>query len=469
MSPSTAPPVQPPAGELDARLRSLFQRTAAEIALPSPRSARAAVRRRLARLQRRRRLRHALGTSTLAAGIVAGAGPLRPGTTASVSAPPGTEAGTHDDGAPAPTQPPLPSPSPPAPPPRPAPPRPVPAENPIWSWDAIDNVARPAADPGALHAAGLFHVYTTSSEHCVSGDCRQYWVPRFTSPELAEPGRLSRDAMPVRPAWVDPDDRVIWAPSVARIGDRFVLYFAATSGRPRDGGMKCLGAAVSAGPEGPFVPLDEPLRCTPGYWAIDPYPVYASGVWHLLWRQDDAAHTTGRIVAAPLGPNGLAIVGDLAHTLVVGEFPWEEGYPIGEPGIGPIENPAMVRHPATGEWLLTWSANLWQTGAYATGLAICDGPLGPCRRMSQEAPWVRGSTDPGLATTAELSGIGGLSFVTGPDGQAYAVLHGYAGAAPTPGSRRVAWTFRVEAVPGTGYRLVDVRRNLSAAPAVYQS
>ena len=84
----------------------------------------------------------------------------------------------------------------------------------------------------------------------------------------------------------------------------------------------------------------------------------------------------------------------------------------------------MARHPLTGELLLTWSANLWETQDYATGLAVCDGPLGPCRRTS-DRPWLRTHESVGVATSARFGGAGGLSFATAPDGHLYAVLHAY--------------------------------------------
>jgi hypothetical protein len=329
-----------------------------------------------------------------------------------------------------------------------------------WSSDPGERVDREAADPGALWADGGLYIYATSATHCVRGTCRDYRVPRFGSPEPSVQGRLEGDAMPGRPDWVAPDDDAIWAPAAARIDDRFVLYFAASAAGSGDAPLKCLGAAISPSPAGPFAPLPRPLHCTPDYWSIDPYPVTDGQHWYLLWRQDDGAHVTGRIVAARLSPDGLAIAGSTRRTLLVGNYSWEEGYPADTPGIGPIENPAMARHPATGEWLLTWSANRWETQHYATGLAVCAGPLGPCRRTTGASPWIRTSADPSIATTARLKGTGGLSFAAGPGNQLYAVLHAYRGAGQAPGALRVAWAFRVEP-SGTpaGYRLIEIARN----------
>jgi hypothetical protein len=464
-------PALPPPSDLDARLQRLLQQTAGGVDFSSRHAARAAVRRRLGMLYRRRRVRQALGSSTLAAGMAIGGVQLQHGSHTGSTAEPAAPATPARDTAPGRDRPPgTTATSDPTPAGEGTPP-PAPAAPHSWSWDPGEGIDRVAADPGVLYADGRFHVYTTSTNHCVNGACQEYRVPRFTTPDLARAGRLDGDAMPARPGWVAPDDRAIWAPAVARIGERYVLYFAATSGRPQDTGMKCLGAAVSSAPEGPFDPLPGPLVCTPGYWNIDPYPVADGDAWHLLWRQDDSANVTGRIVAARLRPDGLGLTGSAnppVTTLLVGEFPWEEGHPHGTPGIGPIENPAMTRHPATGDWLLTWSANRWETQDYATGLATCAGPLGPCQRISRASPWLRTSPGPGITTTARLGGAGGLSFAIGPDGQLYAVFHAYHGSGQAPSALRVAWACRVEAptAPGRGYRLAEIARNRSAGSAV---
>jgi Glycosyl hydrolases family 43 len=448
---SPAVPVPSDRAALDARLHALLQRAVGDIATAPPRAARSSVRRRVALLRRRRLLRHALGSGTLAAGMVAGGVHGRLDGQAGPGVAPATSAAPRGSTAP---------PTAPAGPSAPA----LPATS--WTWDPGEGVEREAADPGALYADGAFHVYATSATHCVRGACRHYRVPRFTGADLATPGRLAGDAMPARPGWVAPGDDAIWAPAPARIGDRYVLFFAATAAGSEHAGLKCLGAAMSATPAGPFAPLADPLHCTPGYWSIDPYPISDGGRWYLLWRQDDGANATGRIVAAQLGRDGLALAGP-ATTLHVGAFLWETGDREGAPGIGPVENPAMARHPATGDWLLTWSANRWETRGYATGLAICAGPLGPCGPIGGGSPWVRTDADPGIVTSAQLGGAGGLSFVVGPGGQLSAVLHAYRGADDDPEGLRVAWAYRVEpSVPPAGYRLIEIARNHSAAASV---
>jgi len=344
-----------------------------------------------------------------------------------------------------------------------------------WSHDGFWEMDRPLADPSALYAGGEFNVYTTTAHACVPGSCPTYWVPRFTSSSLSSTAGLRSDAMPARPPWVDARQRTIWAPSVIKLGRGYVMYFSATAGQ-RQGhaaGKKCIGAAASPSPAGPFLPLDRALMCgPPGYWALDPYAVSDGVHLYLLWREDDAAHVRGKIVGAQLAPDGLSFHGAIKRTLVAGEFPWEDGsrtapaHPTGQgrrlppgadpgrSGIGPIENPAMARHPDTGRWLLTWSANRWDTQDYATGLAVCRGPLGPCERLSREKPWLHTSEDSAIDTSAEFGGAGGLSFVTGPDRRLYAVFHAYRGTDTAAESARIGWAYRVDAVADR-YELVE--------------
>src|SRR5262245_31966228 len=174
----------------------------------------------------------------------------------------GTSGTTTTETAPG-SRPPLPGPqNPPAP-------EPGPGGWDSWTRDP-SGTDHELADPGAVYADGAFHAYGTSSTQCVAGKCGMWWVPRFTSPALDESATPAGDAMPDRPAWVPESDRAIWAPSVAHVGDRYVLYFAATAASGPHEGHKCLGAAQSASPTGPFVPEPHPVRCEAGLWSLAP-------------------------------------------------------------------------------------------------------------------------------------------------------------------------------------------------------
>jgi hypothetical protein len=342
-----------------------------------------------------------------------------------------------------------------------------------WSHDGFWEMDRPLADPGAMYAGDEFHVWTTTAPACIPGSCPVYWVPHFTSSSLSSGAGLRSDAMPARPAWVDADHREIWAPHVVKVGRTYVMYFSATAGRGANAGKKCIGTAVAPRVAGPFLPQPHGLACGPrGYWALDPYAVTDGVHWYLLWREDDASHVRGKIVGAQLAPDGLSFKGAPKRTLMVAEYPWEDGSQKAAPhtagpgrrlppgtgpgrsGIGPIENPAMARHPDTGEWLLTWSANRWDTQDYATGLARCDRPLGRCHRLSKDAPWLHTSEDSAVDTSAEFGGAGGLSFVNGPDHDLYAIFHAYRGTDTNAESRRIGWAYKVVAF-GDTYELVE--------------
>jgi hypothetical protein len=337
-----------------------------------------------------------------------------------------------------------------------------------WSHDAFWKIDRPLADPAPIVADGEVDVYATSASECFPGGCPMYWVPRYTSRSLTATAALQADAMPDRPPWVDHADRAIWGPSVARIGATYVMYFAATAAGGPNRGDKCIGTATSPTPAGPFEAAHEPMVCAdPGFWALDPYAVADGTRWFLLWREDDAAHTTGRIVGAQLSARGLGLRGAAKRTILTGRFAWEDGSRHGPPvpstsgrrlpavlgrsaaGIGPIENPDVARDPDTGQWLLTWSANRWDTADYATGLATCRGPLGPCRAVSRDRPWLRTSDDTSIGTNASFTGAGGLSFVTAPDGHLYAVFAAYRGSGAPDDLIRVGWVYRVVAARDT--------------------
>jgi glycosyl hydrolase family 43 len=359
-----------------------------------------------------------------------------------------------------------------------------------WSHDRWAGSDRELADPGVLEVGGRVHAYATSAWQCGTAGCGQMWVPRFEGLSLRRPGRLVGDAMPDRPAWVSSRDRDIWAPSVVAVGGGYTMYFGATAAGGSAAGMKCIGRARADRPEGPFLPADRPLRCTRGYWNIDPSVVEDGGRRFLLWREDDAAHVTGKIVVAELAPDGRTLV-SRPRTLVTGTEPWEDGYPPGsrsqapanrdvdhdatvdtttvgarhlpdaartvaDPvGIGPVENPSMARHPATGEWLLTWSANRWETQRYATGLALCAGPAGPCLRVTQGAPWLRRSTGPNVVTSAAFGGAGGMTLVA-DGGDLYAVFHAYRGDGHHPAQPRIAWAYRVVPAGPARYQLTEL-------------
>jgi hypothetical protein len=198
------------------------------------------------------------------------------------------------------------------------------------------------------------------------------------------------EGLPRLPAWSTPG--AVWAPSVLRRDDVFVLYYATThvvSGR------QCISRATASQSQGPFEDHSEgPLVCpTELGGAIDPSPFVAEdGATYLLWKADgNCCGMPTRIFIQPLSDDGLEVAGP-PRELLGSTLPWEAGV---------VEAPAMVEHD--GAVYLFYSGNAWNSASYAVGYARCDTPLGPCRKPL-EGPW--------LASSPEAAGPGGQEFFT---------------------------------------------------------
>ena len=126
----------------------------------------------------------------------------------------------------------------------------------------------------------------------------------------------------------------------------------------------------------------------------------------LLYKSDgNCCDTLTVLWIRELTPDGLGFVGDPVPLLRTTE-PWE----------GPlIEGPSMSEYD--GRFYLMYSANDWNSADYATGLATCETPTGPCRK--QLGPW--------LATHGDASGPGGAEQFTDAEGRRWAVYHAWVG------------------------------------------
>ncbi|MFO6446807.1 glycoside hydrolase family 43 protein [Erythrobacter sp. NE805] len=153
---------------------------------------------------------------------------------------------------------------------------PVPPEGPRVAIDAD------FPDPAAITAAdGTTYVYATQG--MVEGRMANIQLAR--SRDLARWERLG-DALPVKPAWAS-RTQDFWAPHVAKVGERWLLYYSAKPDAaladPERG--LCLAVASAARPEGPFTDMGAPLLCGPGFVNIDPmlFADPASGRLLLYW------------------------------------------------------------------------------------------------------------------------------------------------------------------------------------------
>ncbi len=243
-----------------------------------------------------------------------------------------------------------------------------------------------------------------------------------------------RNAMPNLPAWVDPSgnpagESDIWAPTVARIGSQYVMWFGAhhRDATTDEGNDQCIGRAVASSPMGPYAPDAQPVYCglppegagngLPasngfGRGALDPQVFRApDGALYLLVA---ITRTEANIGVLRLGADGSVQGGRNATPTVLQRlaYPWHDGTDDGSRRGGFLENPSMVFEPQTGSYLLFYSAGAWQTSSYNTGFARCATPTGPC------TPDPRG---PFLKSGPTRTGPGGLTAFAAPDGSLRAV------------------------------------------------
>jgi hypothetical protein len=190
--------------------------------------------------------------------------------------------------------------------------------------------------------------------------------------------------------------RAIWAPSVARLGTGYVMYYAA---RDRGTNQWCLSYATAPAANALFVDSTlAPLLCDADRGgSIDPEVfVDRDGTPYLLWKTHAApGSSTSVVVGAPLTGDGRALAGP-TRTLLVTNGGWDGTI---------IENPAMTF--GSDGYTLLYSGNSFDTDRYAIGVARCSGPLGPCTRASDR---------PALASSGSVLGPGGATVVMGPDG-----------------------------------------------------
>jgi beta-xylosidase len=223
-----------------------------------------------------------------------------------------------------------------------------------------------------------------------------------TSPDL-HTWSLHHDALPSLPSWAEPGKT--WAPSVAKAGNGYVLYYTA---RHHQLGINCIGAAFGTSSIGPFHDFSAvPIMCQGGYQhgSIDPSPILdAFGRPWLIWKSEGTrGKEPTRIWSRPMRFDGLGFDGpafELAHT----DQSWE----------GPIiENPSMVK--IDGKLFLFYSGGHWEDSSYAINYAQCAGLGGPCVKVP--GPWVH--------STGAVAGPGGQDFFHTENGGLWMSYHGW--------------------------------------------
>ena len=236
-------------------------------------------------------------------------------------------------------------------------------------------------DPFVARFGGSYFAYATGNQ--VGGG--QMNVQMVRSRDLTR-WSAPAEALPLAnlPAWVDRRHPQVWAPEVVRIGPRYVLYFNARHSAltrtetppegPRILQRHCVGAAVAARPEGPYVGVGEPLACSEHETgAIDAHVFRDGDSLYLYYKEDGNCCGPGSaIYAVGLSPDGLAALGP-RHLLVANddspgpEDDWEWRV---------VEAPTMIRRGDA--YYLFYSGNFFGNRNYAVGYLTCATPRGPC-------------------------------------------------------------------------------------------
>jgi beta-xylosidase len=286
-------------------------------------------------------------------------------------------------------------------------------------------------DPFVLRDGDSFYAFATGAKG------RHVQIAR--SRDLATWAMLP-DALPTLPSWAARDGSLTWAPSVLRRDRHFVLYYTAAD---TGSGFQCISRAIASRIEGPYIDdSPRPFVCQATGTAafcgsIDPSPfIDAAGHPWLLYKSDENSpkcRTAPRIWSQPLSDDGLSVIGDAASLLTT-DRAWE----------GPlIEGPSMVRDGDS--TVLFYSANWYESSDYAVGYARCEGPRGPCKKMTVDAPLMK-SRGPEL-------GPGGQEVFTDGLGRAWLAYHAWSAPKTTyaTGGVRALRLARVGFVQGTPF------------------
>ncbi len=250
------------------------------------------------------------------------------------------------------------------------------------------------------------------------------------------------------------DPKEMWAPSVGFVGAHWVSYHAvrvqAVSSRLPFGRF-CIYVATSASPMGPFkAASSQPIVCpsatTDPAGAVDPdvFVDEETGKAYLIWQiQGNSNGRLQRFYSRQLNSTGTGFAsGSTARELLVNQAgSWEATT---------IENPSMTY--INGAYVLLYSGNNWNSPSYATGYAVCSGPLGPCRRPS---------SSPLMRSVSGAWGPGGADGLADQRGRFIAMYHAW-NRSSVAGARRVPHTAELK-VTGTGLnaRVSVIRRDLS--------
>jgi beta-xylosidase len=257
-------------------------------------------------------------------------------------------------------------------------------------------------------------------------DGAQYWayatgsggtnLQAMSSPDLvAWTGR--HDPLTALPGWAAPGHT--WAPSVARFGSTWVMWYTT---RHAYSGRQCLSVATASQPGGPYTDASSgPAMCQYDIGgSIDANIFVSSGQPYLLWKSDNNA--LGQITqlwGARLDSTGTVLLG--ASTLMLTEdAPWQAPA---------IEGPTMSS--SHGRFYLFYGAADWSSPSAGVGYATCNSPLGPCHDRTTRGPW--------LGSYGSALGPSGPDVFTDAVGATRLAYHAWDGCVGYPTCNRALW------------------------------
>ncbi|KAI4174440.1 MAG: hypothetical protein LQ346_008241 [Caloplaca aetnensis] len=252
------------------------------------------------------------------------------------------------------------------------------------------------ADPSIMEADGTYYAYATNHNgvRC----------PVASSSDFEQWASLTRsDVLPNLPPWAaNGKGESVWGPDVTQISkDQYVMYTTAVTKESYD--HRCIGAATSADPLGPFKPAKKPLLCPPksgdlitnvigGAGFHDPSSP-AGQTRYLLYGE--RVLTPGKIaktrtMAQPVSPDGLKTSG-AAFPMTVADA--GEGYV--------NESPSVVY--ADDIFIVFFSTHAWYDPAYTVSCATAKSMKGPWTKQKEPVlktgmPALKGWTSPGSGT-----------------------------------------------------------------------